>query len=277
MSNLIGKVFVLAIFIMSIVFMALALAVYSTHTNWQDKAGSLSSDLQQANAINVQLKEQSERLQTELAASEAAHRQQLAKLESERAVWVADRQAMQAELEEKSQQVRSLSGSVDSTQQNLTRLVAEVEALREQVRQAQLERDEKFAQAVAVTDDLGQAVGELERSEERMAQLLQQLATFRRILTENDIDPNAAPKGLAPPVDGIVTAVRKNDLIELSIGSDDGLHPGHSVHVFRGPTYLGRAEVLQSSPDRSVGKLLREYKKGQVKKGDRVATRIKVS
>ena len=277
MSNLFGKVFVLGIFIMSIVFMSLAMAVYSKHTNWKVQAESIQAQLQDANETNSQLTVQSERLRSELTTATSYHQQQLAKLETEKVTWERNRQVMQEELVVKTQQVATLGATVDSTQQNLTRLVAEVDALREQVRLAQVERDQKFNAAVAMTDDLGTAVGELERSEERLAQLLQQIATYRQRLSENDIDPNAPPKGLAPPVDGVVTAVRGNDLIEISVGSDDGLHPGHMMHVFRGQTYLGRAEVLQSAPDRAVGKLLKAYKKGSVKKGDRVATRLKIS
>jgi hypothetical protein len=33
--NIIGKIFVFAVFVMSLVFMSFAVAVYSTHTNWQ--------------------------------------------------------------------------------------------------------------------------------------------------------------------------------------------------------------------------------------------------
>jgi len=277
MSSLFGKIFVLGIFIMSIVFMSLAMAVYSTHTNWKTVVERQQASLQTATTANDQLTEQSERLQSELASATTAHQQQLAKLETEQVTWERRRQEMQLELTERSQQVRTLSASVDSTQQNLTRLVLEVEALREQVRLAQVERDQKFNAAVAMTDDLGQALVELERSEVRQAQLLQQIATYKRNLTENDINPDALPADQAPPVDGFVTAVRRNDLIEVSIGSDDGLYPGHTMHVFRGKTYLGRAEVLQSAPDRAVGKLLKAYKKGSVKKGDRVATRLKIS
>ena len=34
--NLLGKIFVVVITVMSVVFMTLALAVYATHKNWKD-------------------------------------------------------------------------------------------------------------------------------------------------------------------------------------------------------------------------------------------------
>ncbi len=40
---------------------------------------------------------------------------------------------------------------------------------------------------------------------------------------------------------------------------------------------LTRAQILQTEPDRAVAKVLRQYRKGIIHKGDRVATRLKVS
>jgi len=39
--NLLGKIFVVLIVVMSIVFMTLALAVYATHKNWKEEADAL--------------------------------------------------------------------------------------------------------------------------------------------------------------------------------------------------------------------------------------------
>jgi hypothetical protein len=33
--NIIGKIFVFAVFVMSLVFMSFAVAIYSSHTNWE--------------------------------------------------------------------------------------------------------------------------------------------------------------------------------------------------------------------------------------------------
>ena len=34
--NLVGKIFIVLIFVMSILFMGFVVAVYATHTNWRD-------------------------------------------------------------------------------------------------------------------------------------------------------------------------------------------------------------------------------------------------
>jgi hypothetical protein len=96
-------------------------------------------------------------------------------------------------------------------------------------------------------------------------------------MEEEGVDPHAPPRGLAPRLDGLVTAVSDNNLIEVSVGSDDGLRSGDTVEVYRGASYLGRAEVLRTAPDKAVAKILRQYRRGTIQKGDRVATRLKIS
>src|SRR5690606_33016244 len=43
--NLLGKALVVAILVMSVVFMSLAMAVYSTHQNWYEEAERLQGEL----------------------------------------------------------------------------------------------------------------------------------------------------------------------------------------------------------------------------------------
>ena len=68
------------------------------------------------------------------------------------------------------------------------------------------------------------------------------------------------------------------DLMEVSIGEDDGLLPGHYLEVYRigngVSTYLGRVEVVRTAPDKAVCKILPDYRKGAMKTGDRVASKL---
>jgi hypothetical protein len=72
----------------------------------------------------------------------------------------------------------------------------------------------------------------------------------------------------------VVLEVSGKDLIEISIGADDGLKVGHALDVYRGSTYLGRIVIRKTGPDRAVGQVLRELQRGQIKRGDRVTTRF---
>jgi hypothetical protein len=69
----------------------------------------------------------------------------------------------------------------------------------------------------------------------------------------------------------------KKDYLEISIGSDDGLRKGHKLEVYRGRSYLGRIEIREVAPDRAVAVILKDYRKGPIKKGDKVATKSNFS
>ena len=84
---------------------------------------------------------------------------------------------------------------------------------------------------------------------------------------------------MVPTVEGVVSQIRRTagaQLVEVTIGADDGLKTGNTLEVSRGGKYLGRLEIIETSPDKSVGRVDRRFQQGQIQEGDRVATRIKL-
>jgi hypothetical protein len=79
-----------------------------------------------------------------------------------------------------------------------------------------------------------------------------------------------------PVVDGVVLAILGDGLVEISLGSDDGLNKGHQLYVYRvgggRSTYVGKLEVLRTAVDRAVCKIIESQ--GNVVKGDRVASKL---
>ncbi len=67
----------------------------------------------------------------------------------------------------------------------------------------------------------------------------------------------------------------QNNILEISLGSDDGLRVGHSVEVFREGKYLGRAQITLTTLERSVATVDTKQITGPIQKGDRVTTRLK--
>ena len=66
--------------------------------------------------------------------------------------------------------------------------------------------------------------------------------------------------------------------MEISLGSDMGIRKGHHLEIFRiaggQNTYVGRVEVVQTSPDKSVCKVDPKFQNANVMVGDRVASKI---
>ena len=280
--NWLGKIFVVLILIMSLVFMGLSMAVYATHKNWREVIegpNGLRSQLDQARQLNEQLKSEHNRRVEELTREKEAAEQQLAKLETERGA-LADRNVqIQTELDKLTQERGQHISAVASTQALNEGLSNEATGLRQQIRSEQQARDAAFARTLEATEAVHQLTGQYENARERSEQLTKQVSGMTHVMREQGIDPATEPDSVVPTVDGVVSQVRRSNgsqLVELTIGSDDGLKTGNTVEVFRGSRYLGRVDILQTSPDKSVGRVDRRYQQGQIQEGDRVATRLKL-
>lgn len=280
--NLLGKIFVVLIAVMSLVFMTLALAVYSTHKNWKDIVegpNGLQAQLRIARTELEQSKAQYNRLDSQFKSETETQLQQIRKLESERVGLVDRNAAVQTELDQLKAERRDATAAVAATQANNQRLAQEVTGLRQDIRTNEQARDKAFATTLKATEDLHQTKGQLDSTVERNRQLTNQVSGMTRVMRAEGIDPNTPPGSVVPTVDGLVSQVRQaagSQLVEITIGSDDGLKKGNTVEVFRGARYLGRAEIIKTSPDRAVGRIDRRFQQGQIQEGDRVATRLKI-
>ena len=119
----------------------------------------------------------------------------------------------------------------------LAKYESENETLRTDMKTLLADRDAKFDQVVQLSNDLNAAKSEFTNLQERQGQLAAELANRRRVMNAVGLSENADVDAIPPKVDGIVTAVNDTDLIEISIGFDDGLREGHKLDVYRGATF----------------------------------------
>jgi len=286
--NLVGKIFVVLICIMSVVFMALAASVYTSNVNWRDmvlntepgpgKEIGLKKQLEDARAANEALKNEKTTLEKAIESVKAERRGAVAKLESELAEVKTQRDQLEKEHANLVKSERESVAVMQTVQESLANMRKDQEGLQGQADQALKSRDESFQKVVKLTDELHQSVNELKRLKERNRELADQVARARRIAEKFDIDLSRDPSDKPPVVDGVVMATEGADLIEISIGSDAGLAKGHRLEVYRlagaASQYLGRVEVVKTDPEKAVCKIDPAFKRGAIQKGDRVATRL---
>lgn len=284
--NIIGKIFLFAVFIMSLVLMTLAGAIAISHRDWQrevlrtpdeckgDELPGYKFQLQQAEEERTRLEGQITRLQQRVAESEQARDQVVAKLQSaliekneELVKLRGDREKLQAE---QAEQV----AAIQKTTEDLRAARAEVEGLTKQVADQQAKVDAQVNRSAELSAKLAESKSFLTIAEERKAQLEQQLVNARLLLQQSGLDIDSLPKDRVPKLEGQVVAVASG-LIEISLGSDDGLQVDHVLEVYRQGQYVGRAVVTSVKPDRSVARIVKEYARGIVQQGDRVTTRLK--
>lgn len=277
--NFIGKLLIVAILIMSLVFMGLSMAVYATHKNWKVASENLKKTLDTTNAEKTAAVNDLNRQIEEKDRQNTTQSQQLVKSEAERASLAERNVQQQTELEGLRQNQRDHIAAVAATQAINQNLAGEVGELRQKIRTEQKTRDSVFKQALDATEQLYQEKGIYDATRERNEQLVKQVAGMTSVMQSKGIDPATDPGAVAPNVEGIVSQIRQTpgaQLVEVSIGSDDGLKTGNTLEVSRGDKYLGRLEIIETSPDKSVARVDRRYQQGAIQEGDRVATRIKL-
>jgi hypothetical protein len=234
----------------------------------------LVPQLEEQRESNKNLRAQLDNLRNQLAVEQAARRHAISSLETKLA-------KAEQELSEKEAELRSLQSvegqaaeALKLAQQDLQAKQAEINKLRQDIREVRADRDKQFEMVVKYTDQLHAAEGVKRNLEERRDTLLADLARYKKVMDRVGLTPDTNIDGIAPQLDGIITAVGEKNLIEVSLGWDDGLRVGHRLEVFRDNTYLGHATVLKTDPDRSVAKVDEKSQRGLIKVEDRVATKL---
>ena len=284
--NLIGKIFIVLIFIMSLMFATFSIMVYTTHVNWRHEILRTPAEVARHPAARLQIPARASpygkrslntdklaSLTKQLNAEKAAKIQALAKSEATIQALSAEKKTIEDQLKAKETELATNTDTLRATQTNLSNLTAEVKKLRNDVADSQRETDEQIKKATALTDKLAVATGQLTVLKERNEQLTIDVTKAKQLL----------PKGvtLESPVDastvkvsGQIAAVSRTK-VELSIGSDDGVRVGQDLDVYRGDKYVGRVKIIDVRPDNSVGTILTEYQQLPIQRGDNVASNLK--
>lgn len=278
--TLVGKIFTFLILVMSVAFLMLAATVFATHVNWRDKvmgsgdAKGLKAQVEEVSDTNRRLREEIERANDRLALEQASRAYALAGLQTKLQQAVTELQVKEKQFAELQAANGTAVTTLETNSESLKKISDENALLRTDLRTAEQARDEKFNQVVQLTDKLNEMEGVRQDLTERQRELAAQVSRMKVVLDRHDLSEFTPVVDIPPKVDGVVTAVSDRDLLEISIGSDDGLRVGHTLEVSRNNSYLGRVVVRRVEPDRAVVEILKEYRKGTVRKGDRVATKL---
>lgn len=275
--TLLGKIFTVLIFLISTMFLAMSLMVFATHRNWKEAVvgpNGLQTQLAAVQTREGNLQNSMQLVQDQLNEERAARRQALAALQSNLINLREQVQVKETQLGTATAENSQLVKELETAQALLADVQAEVQKLRGDLVVTTQDRDEQFNVVVSLTDQKHNAEGEARRLAERNSQLALDVADQRQALDSAGIDPAKGfdaqpPRGLDAKIDGVL-----NNLVEISIGSDDGLRVGHQLDVVRGQNYLGRITIKTVEPNRAVGEIDPNLQRGSIQKDDRVTTNL---
>lgn len=283
--DILGKIFVFAIFIMSLVFMSFSVAIYATHTNWREEIERTAAQAGVGKPVGYreqlkQAKEERERLAAQItdlvrkvSESEVARDQVIAQVQEALREKNADLDALRRTKNDSEKAAEEARSQLATTQKQLEEMSGSIEKLREQILAEQSKVDAAVRRSAELADDLHEKQAFLQIAEERKKQLEKQVANARELLKSAGLDLGAAVEGL-PELEGAVSAVG-SDMVEISLGGHDGIRKNVDLEVYRDATYVGRVRVIDVMPDKAFARPIKDYMKDVIRRGDRVATRLK--
>ena len=146
--NLVGKIFTVLIFVMSLVFATFATMVHNTHKNWMavvvDPKTGLAHQLEVKKTENEGLKTDNERLNKELDIEKIRHRNDLTKLENENKILKDERTKNEQTIAAKDTALRDAAAAMLACQEQVKIYQTRVGKLETDIKAAQVERDAKL-------------------------------------------------------------------------------------------------------------------------------------
>ena len=279
----VGKILVIVILAFALFFLALSTVVFTASTNWQ---GAYTGVTKERDALTQQLNT----AKTELETQQAALQKEIA----DRNAQIEALQATGAQLDEQIQTLQaettSLRTSVEEAQRTTTTQVQvaqsttqEAAQLREQFQASQKVANDYAAQQSRLNEEIFQLERQLETASQNNEDLRDTVANFQTFLQEigQPSDPalianRVGGVTVSPDIEGQVLRVEpRGELVEISIGSDDGVVAGQEYSIYRlgdTPLYIGKIRITLAEADTAVARVIESPMGYKVKEGDDVSS-----
>ena len=275
--TLLGKIFTGLLFLLSVIFFTLAVAVNASHVDYRklvkDPTTGLEARLKKAELKSQQLTTTLEETKSELSIEQAARRSALGALQTQIEQRETELAAQEAELTKILAAHTALVATEQQTQQDLAARTKDNETLRKQIVEAREDRDQLFGRMTNAIDKYTSLQGAYQSLNERLQQLASDYTGAKEQLEILGIKPNTLVQG-APAANGEVTAVSSSGFVEVSLGQDSGMREGQTLEVSRLGQYLGKLKITRVEAGASVAKILTGFQTGNIRKGDRVDTKL---
>ncbi len=164
--------------------------------------------------------------------------------------------------------------AIQEVHKRLSVLQTTIDSLRETNKVTLEERNTLQTNLLKATDDLQNALNEKLRLEKLGAQLAAQIVKLKELISVTHVTWNDLLKYAPTGLEGEVTAVPRPDVVEISVGADDGVRKGHKFVVTRrsaGGKFIGMIEVIQVDfGNRAVCRPDKATLSDQIQRGDHV-------
>ncbi len=288
--SFVGKFFVVMQILLSVTFMGFAVTVFTYQTDWKTEAEKKEANYQQANLQLQNLQGEFDKFRQDNTASlkdaqDRAERAEATLVGLKRTV-----EDLQGEKEQVSNLLQSQTSlaEISEDEAESRRTEAMTQRAANAVLHAKLKK--KTDDCLVVEDELYNVKTVRDLLITKNKELTKELAFLRKVVRNNGLETDRriynAQNDPPPKVDGLVIKAGKNkkgsvDLVEISLGSDDGLVKGHILSIFRSglqpgeeAKYLGQIKLVYVDSDQAVGEIVQKAKSGIIKRGDNVTSKL---
>jgi TolA-binding protein len=279
----VGRILVFVITGLALVFLGVTTVVFTTATNWKQATEAERKKVNDLQTKARDLQAELDAAKKENTAAQSTHRAAAKQLEDRIAALEADINRAQDEIK---QSRTALEVAQENTKQALLQAESdknERDKLRDQKSAVEKQANEYKLRQTELNDRIRELSRMLETATNNANDLRDRVARFQTLLRRNGLsDDIAQVKGTdnPPNVQGEVSRVDdQNRSVEITIGTDDGVQPGHELFLFRvkpRPEFLGKIKIISADPDQSVGRVIGATIQGKkIKEGDLVSSTIR--
>lgn len=273
--NLMGKIFTLLIFFMSICFLVIALMVGASHRNWKQMATLKNDEARLATNRLQDAKSNTLEKEKQLSSERTGRAMQLGQLESQLRAARENYISKEAQLRKESEISQQRLAELEQAQARIKAQDQEVADLREANNNLTKDVANQFATVNNLTNQVFEFKNKIEQLTEQEGDLVAKLAKVNRVMNKNGLTPDDLTDHIVPKLDGVVTEVNEGgQLFAISLGSDDGLRAGHVVDVFRSDRFVGKGTIIKTKTDISAVRIDPNFRLDMVREGDYVTSKF---
>jgi hypothetical protein len=275
----VGKILVIVIMAFALMFLGISTVVFTTATNWKEATTKAKQQVAELQKKNSDAGARTEALNKEFAAAKTEHTNATARLQQTITQLTSDIENIRKEATEARGEVALAQTNAKTALEEADHSRKEAERLREQKMEVEKQANDFKLRQSELNDQIRILTRERDVAKKNADVLRETSAKFSALLRQHGLSDDITQVkalGSPPSVHGEVARVDRNNRVELTIGSDDGLVVGHELFLWRlkpRSEYLGKIRIISVDPDQAVGVVIGgTYQGKQIKEGDIVSS-----
>lgn len=304
----VGKLLVIVQVVLSICFMAFAGAVFTVQTNWRTEHARIQEDYSDLDRRLNETQTNFDAFKSQAAKLVLGAEAQVNDLENRMmqpaAVGLDELlQTERAKVNNLQMELNTARKDLADAQTERDNALAEASIAKDEANSRRIEAEQQRDRNAKLHASLDDALKNLRQLEdeafnneriikelnERYGKRSLELAEANEVIRRNEYKRGVLSERTPTPppqVSGWVKETKKTlngslQLIQISIGQDDGLEVGHELFVYRPadknqgrPKYLGKIKLVRVAGDEAVGQLIETTKNGAIESEDHVTTQL---